>query len=581
MALETLNQTDQADSSETSKTGLPKSETSSINSEFPEAAEYRAALKKSVDALENRNSNTNWFALAGAFAKPTRTGGFGESLGNAATELGNQQAKREEQELPIAQMRAQLAGSNYQLARQQQGAKMLGQILGTSPANAKSTLSSGNTPGLGRTASGAQLASLMMYDKDAGNALKAGIEADQKTAENAIKLLDSGVEISKATAGMSAEQRKDFLSNIDTYRAITGIPGPQLSRAQSMFADPATAARDAGIPVLSGLRSNNALYANSVQNGTPGMQPNGVPVAKPGSSMHETGNAIDVDMKKLTTEGRQWLDDNKYIQPKWATDPKHPQYDPNHWEKAGSSIPSQSAQRPYENQEQYAARMAKLEEPQIKDASEITSGLSKTDVDSLMTSNADLNALKAIAAKPNANKIFAPLQLQGGETYAQAATKVAIQQMKEGAQVTAGSIHAGIGVNFEPVYQNLKLSPDEKVEAARAQQIIAQQVINNIIANKTKAFGGSRVTNYQDQQLSALNANMAQLPKFIESWATRRQVDNAALMDAHREWTSFQQKALQSNRPVDPREFVLSDEYLKQIPARHKAKIDEVNNYYK
>ena len=545
------------------------------------SSKYIDALNKINETLNQRTSQPmNWFSVSGALLKPGRTGNAGEAIGNAADVVGQQVERQRQEELPVAQMKAEILGKQYQVGRQLQGNKILGSILGTDPSAARQSLESGNVPaGISRLANGKQLAALTYYDKDAGAALKAGIDVEQKQMENAIKLLDSGVDMSKATANMSPDQKKEFTANIDAYRNMLGIPGPHSNNAQSLVEDPAIAAKNAGIPVIRGLGSNEKLYADSVANGTPGIQPNGLPVAKPGTSMHEKGAALDVDAKSLTPQGRQWLEDNGYKQPM-------PDRDPNHWELASvtaakpTAISGTLVQRPDETPEQFNARRAKIEEPQIKDAAEVASGLSKIDTDSLTASNSDLNELKKIAARPDANKIFAPLQLQGGETYAQAATKVAIQQFKEGMNVTAGSIHAGVGVNFEPVYQNLNLSPDQKVAAAKAQQIIAQQVINNIIANKTKAFGGSRVTNYQDQQLSALNANMNQLPKFIGGWATRRQVDNAALLDAQNEWTNFQRQSLQKNQPADPRAFILSDTYLKDLPQRHREHIEKVNKFY-
>ena len=554
---------------------------SEIGGDEDYSSKYIDALNKINETLNQRTSQPmNWFSIAGALLKPGRTGNAGEAIGNAADVVGQQVERQRQEELPVAQMKAEILGKQYQVGRQLQGNKILGSILGTDPSAARQSLEAGNVPaGISRLANGKQLAALTYYDKDAGVALKAGIDVEQKQMENAIKLLDSGVDMSKATANMSPDQKKEFTANIDAYRNMLGIPGPHSNNAQSLVEDPAIAAKNAGVPVIRGLGSNEKLYADSVANGTPGIQPNGLPVAKPGTSMHEKGAALDVDAKSLTPQGRQWLEDNGYKQPM-------PDRDPNHWELASvtaakpTAISGTLVQRPDETQEQFNARKKEIEAPQIKDAAEVASGLSKIDTDSLTASNSDLNELKKIAARPDANKIFAPLQLQGGETYAQAATKVAIQQFKEGMNVTAGSIHAGIGVNFEPVYQNLNLSGEEKVAAARAQQIIAQQVINNIIANKTKAFGGSRVTNYQDQQLSALNANMNQLPKFIGGWATRRQVDNAALLDAQNEWTNFQRQSLQKNQPADPRAFILSDTYLKDLPQRHREHIEKVNKFY-
>jgi hypothetical protein len=70
--------------------------------------EYNQALKTAADSLNNRNP-TNYFSIAGQFLKPTMTGSFSESAGNAASELGRQQEQERLNAPAIAQMRAQIA----------------------------------------------------------------------------------------------------------------------------------------------------------------------------------------------------------------------------------------------------------------------------------------------------------------------------------------------------------------------------------------------------------------------------------------------------------------------------------------
>jgi hypothetical protein len=96
-------------------------------------------------------------------------------------------------------------------------------------------------------------------------------------------------------------------------------------------ADPAIAARQAGLPVISGERSNNKqweLYDNWVAAGRKGN-----PVARPGTSPHEFRRGLDIDMGKATEKDIAWLKANDYYQPDWATNKASGKYDPNHWEK--------------------------------------------------------------------------------------------------------------------------------------------------------------------------------------------------------------------------------------------------------
>jgi len=95
------------------------------------------------------------------------------------------------------------------------------------------------------------------------------------------------------------------------------------------------------IKVISGQRSNaeqQALYDQSVRAGTPGRLPNGNPVAKPGTSLHESDNAVDIDNKALTKQDRIALAQNGWYQPL-------PGKDPNHWERAQPTV-SETGVRP-------------------------------------------------------------------------------------------------------------------------------------------------------------------------------------------------------------------------------------------
>jgi hypothetical protein len=72
--------------------------------------EYQKSLDAQIKALEQRYAQPNWFNVAAGFAKP-QLGGFLASLGSASQALGETEERRREAELPVAQMRTQLAQS--------------------------------------------------------------------------------------------------------------------------------------------------------------------------------------------------------------------------------------------------------------------------------------------------------------------------------------------------------------------------------------------------------------------------------------------------------------------------------------
>jgi hypothetical protein len=73
-------------------------------------SEYQKSLDAQIKALEQRYANPNYFKVAAGFLKP-QLGGFFASLGSASEALGENVELQRAAELPIAQMRSQLAQS--------------------------------------------------------------------------------------------------------------------------------------------------------------------------------------------------------------------------------------------------------------------------------------------------------------------------------------------------------------------------------------------------------------------------------------------------------------------------------------
>jgi len=72
--------------------------------------EYQKSLDAQIKALEQRYANPNYFKVAAGFLKP-QLGGFFASLGSASEAMGENVELQRAAELPIAQMRSQLAQS--------------------------------------------------------------------------------------------------------------------------------------------------------------------------------------------------------------------------------------------------------------------------------------------------------------------------------------------------------------------------------------------------------------------------------------------------------------------------------------
>lgn len=167
-----------------------------------------------------------------------------------------------------------------------------------------------------------------------------------------------------------AMAQKWFEKNPRLQAIVNGekVPlGPVLNQAPATT--PTTGVptfNDPSIKIVSAQRApekQQELWDSSVKNGTPGVQPNGLPVAKPGTSPHETkpqGDVLDLDSKKLTQAGRLELAQKGYYQPYGIDSP--------HWEKIPSKtdatvnkptqVAAQPVQQPNETRQQYEQRIA-------------------------------------------------------------------------------------------------------------------------------------------------------------------------------------------------------------------------------
>ena len=83
----------------------------------------RDALQQSVTSLEQRYAQPNWFNVAAGFLKP-QLGGFAASLGSASQALGENIEQQKAVQLPLAQMRAQLAQADIMMGQNKKVADM-------------------------------------------------------------------------------------------------------------------------------------------------------------------------------------------------------------------------------------------------------------------------------------------------------------------------------------------------------------------------------------------------------------------------------------------------------------------------
>lgn len=92
----------------------------------PAWSEYTAAQQEARDILAQRNNrlfDPTYLAMAQGFLAPTKTGSFGESLGNVAAMVGPAQQAEEKRTMDMAKMRMELAQQGLQTSIQAQNAE--------------------------------------------------------------------------------------------------------------------------------------------------------------------------------------------------------------------------------------------------------------------------------------------------------------------------------------------------------------------------------------------------------------------------------------------------------------------------
>jgi hypothetical protein len=184
------------------------------------------------------------------------------------------------------------------------------------------------------------------------------------------------IEVRTATGKIDTVSLMDLLNNPQKYQPTeTGAAEVQAQTGGVVPTGNAVdIAKATGVPIISGNRDNakqTELYNASLQ---PGYK--GPPVAKPGTSKHETGNAIDVDMKRATPEQIAALKAKGFTQPL-------PDKDPNHWElTAAPATNAVSVQGPFNQIKPMPAmpQVAPLAPPEIKDTFPVVAGEEKNAV---------------------------------------------------------------------------------------------------------------------------------------------------------------------------------------------------------
>jgi len=298
--------------------------------------ELRDAQEKAIQALQQRYEQPNWWKVAAGFAKP-QLGGFLASLGSASEAMGENLEQKRAQELPIAQMKLALSQSNMLLGANKKVADAVKTWRDSHP---------GQTPS-------AQLVGeweAMAPNSNVVKSLKDEMNFQQTQQNQNIQRVQ---EKAKNNMPLSEADKQVLNQNPEGERINQNFPPPsgggQENKSKNIYITPegTRVGEDVykdfykngkpTIPIISNYRTQeeqDSLRDHQDANGN-WYTKEGNPIAK-NLGKHGSGDALDIDSKKLTDDQRKLLESKGWYQPDWAKDPKNPQYDPNHWERTSA-----------------------------------------------------------------------------------------------------------------------------------------------------------------------------------------------------------------------------------------------------
>ena len=485
---------------------LPSSSPFMIGGDNQAKQEYFDAIQKTLAALEARTQQgPNLFQVGAALLDPGRTGNFGEALGRAAGVVGQYQEKQNEAQLPIAQMRAQLAGQKYEVENQGKALQLLSATLGVAPAQVEGVLSSGNvspdvaaklakiypivaqlSPKVGEIVKGTFT---MQTDLDKSQLERQKFEAEQGQRKITNALEDRKLGMNEAE--LISKYGADVVALMPGGQRLADVPKPPPA-----VQPPAMPGAPAALP-----------------GAVPGV-PAPAPVVMPLVAQQQTG--------QMPTPAVN-------AQPAMPTPGQAP---------VSVGKPADLAGIPL-------AAQAEIQKQRVQDTDKVFNAKRDEIVNYtpqlLESSNTNLKQLDQIAAKKP--QIFAMMQNEGLISGLMTAAQ-------EGVQAQAGQYNVRIGLPVKDFLQRVKLSPEDQQAVRDVSRILGTEFLSNVKANK--GLLGVNPTDNDARLLQAPMASIDDSSRAVQLWA-RQQL----LLNKQREalYGAYDQYSSKAGPSASPRQF--------------------------
>ena len=459
------------------------------------------------------------YQVAGALFDPGRTGSTGEAVGRVANVVGAQQERQQEAEIPLSQMKMQIAGQKYEIENQSKALKIMADTLGMTEPQVAQSLQTGSFP------PGAAVKLAQIYPIVSQLSPKVG------------EIVKNTFGMQKDIAGMATEDFKANMTQADLIAkygkgVLDLIPGGGRTPAAPAPVAPApttpvstaptttmpTAAAPVTTPPIATVspmsaipvdKMKQALVDNAMAKSSAPAAGASAPVPSPPKPTM-LGSADIAPMPSPINSRTGTVPDIKMAQ--------------NVASSLNPTVESDLSKLPLAAQSAVTeTRVKEADKPWVAKRDEIINYTPQL----LEQSNSNLRNLDMLATKhPD---VFALMQKQG---VIAGLARVA----QEGAQLQVGDYSVRAGLPVQQFLETVKLPPEKQQIARDINRILASEFLSNVKANK--GLLGVNPTDNDARLLQAPMATIQDSSKAVQLWARNQLLLNkqrGSLFDAYQE----------------------------------------------
>lgn len=501
----------------------------------PEAlAKYTQAIDAQLAALENRGGNIPFFKIAAALANPGRTGSAAEAFGNAFGVISQRREEEEKNALPIAQMRAQLAGQKFELGNKTQAYNMLANMMGfKTPTEASNALKTGEgMTGVGGKFTPEFYTAMSLLDPKIAETVKNAAGMDNDRQKIIIDRLKAGVDIATL-------QRVHGAAAVTNALTFAGVSQPSGTGAPASASNPNLSsgpARPEVLPpgvVLMGTPSGKTPEELNEAKGQDDTPPAGsksgaivFPLAPAALTLQDT--PVEFGYKQLSNGSYQSLYNNNIFKPAAGASEKE--------------IQDQLAKLTESQQTIHKGNLEALDKPYLEEVAKLNSNFNN--VKTVQNLNRTDGILKILTANPD---ITGLLQNTKDNEGLLRVINGALASAQEG--IRLGNL-GSISLPVEKYLQTANLTKSQRLAVTELTRLIGQEFLASMGTNR--GLLGVNPTDNDARLFQAAQAGTPNLAANIYSWAQGRAAEYEVMNDIFK---GHQQYETKTGRGKDPSGF--------------------------